>query len=78
MSISFIIFIVIHLLVFVYVAEMLRRIAHRHNEYPLSETKSTVPFGFLRLRYVIFLLILTYVAWVLFSIWLYDFFIALA
>jgi len=75
MSISLIAFIIIHILVFAYVVELLRRIAHRHREYPLDETSETIPFGFLRLRYVVILFILTYVAWVIFSIWLYQYFV---
>ena len=75
MSISLIIFISIHLLVFAYVVEMLRKIAHRHREYPLDETRETLPFGFLHLRYLIILLILTYVAWIIFTIWLYGYFV---
>ena len=75
MSISLIIFIIIHILVFAYVVEMLRRIAHRNREYPLDETKETLPFGFLRLRYVILGFIVTYVLWLIFSIWLYEYFV---
>ncbi|MDH5596715.1 MAG: hypothetical protein OEY44_01315 [Candidatus Peregrinibacteria bacterium] len=75
MSISFITFIVIHVLVFAYMVEMLRRIARRHREYPLDESKETLPFGFLSLRYIIILFIMVYVAWFLFSIWLYTYFI---
>lgn len=75
MSISLIIFIVIHVIVFAYVVEMLRRIAHRNREYPLDETRSTLPFGFLKLRYMVIFIIITYVLWVLFSLWLYQYFV---
>jgi hypothetical protein len=75
MSISTIIFIIIHLFVFSFVVEMLRRLAMRHREYPLDETRETLPFSFLKLRYVVVLFILSYIIWVLFSLWLYDIFI---
>ena len=74
MSISLIFFIIIHVVVFAFVVEMLRRIAHRHREYPLDENRETLPFGFLHLRYIIILFILIYIAWVIFSIWLYAYF----
>ena len=75
MSLSLIIFIGIHIVVFAYAVEMLRRVAHRHREYPLDETRDTLPFGFLKLRYVIILLLITYAIWVIFSIWLYEYFV---
>jgi predicted secreted protein len=75
MSISLIIFIIIHVLVFAFVVEMIRRIASKNKEYPLDETKETLPFGFLRLRYVILTFIITYVLWVIFSLWLYGYFV---
>lgn len=76
MSINFIIFIIIHLGVFAYTVEMLRRLAIRHREYPLDETRETLPFGFLKLRHVVVMFIIGYIAWVVFSIWLYNLFIA--
>ncbi|MBN2306793.1 hypothetical protein JXD20_02310 [Candidatus Peregrinibacteria bacterium] len=75
MSISFIIFIIIHLGVFAYVVELLRRLAMRHREYPLDENRDTLPFGFLKLRYVVVMFIIGYIIWVLFSLWLYQLFI---
>ena len=75
MQISLIIFVIIHLAVFAYTVEMLRRLAYRNREYPLDETKETLPFGFLRLRHVVLMLIITYVIWIIFSLWLYDYFI---
>lgn len=75
MSISLIIFIIIHLFVLSFVAEMMRRLAMRHREYPLDETRETMPFGFLRLRYIVTLFIITYILWVGFSFWLYNYFI---
>jgi len=75
MSISYIIFIIIHLFVFSFVVEMLRRLAMRHREYPLDETRETLPFGFLRLRHIVILFLAGYIIWVVFSLWLYDYFI---
>ena len=75
MSISLIIFIIIHLGVLTFMVEMLRRLAIRHHEYPLDETRETLPFGFLKLRHFVVIFIIGYVAWVIFSIWLYQLFI---
>ena len=75
MSISFIIFIIIHLGVFAYTVEMLRRLAIRHREYPLDENRETLPFGFLKLRHIVVIFIVGYIVWVVFSIWLYQLFI---
>lgn len=77
MSISLIIFIIIHLTIFAFVVEMLRRVAYRHREYPLDETRDSLPFGFLRLSHIVILLIIVYVAWLLFSLWLYNYFVGL-
>lgn len=75
MSISLIIFIIIHLGVFTFMVEMLRRLAIRHREYPLDETRETLPFGFLKLRHLVIIFIIGYIAWVIFSLWLYQLFI---
>ncbi len=75
MSASLIIFIIIHLGVFAFTVEMLRRLALRHREYPLDESRETLPFGFLKLRHVVVMFIITYVAWVIFSFWLYNLFL---
>lgn len=75
MSISIIIFIIIHLFVLSFVVEMMRRLAMRHREYPLDENRETLPFGFLRLKYVVTLFLAGYIFWVVFSIWLYHTFI---
>lgn len=75
MSISLIIFIIIHLAVLSFVAEMMRRLSVRHREYPLDETRETLPFGFLRLRYIVVMFIVSYFVWVGFSLWLYSYFI---
>jgi hypothetical protein len=75
MSVSLIIFIIIHITVFVFFIESLRRSAGRNKEYPLDETHETLPFGFIRLRHVVILYILAYVGWVILSIWLYYVFV---
>ena len=77
MSLSLIIFIIIHLGVFAFTVEMLRRIAHRHREYPLDENKETLPFGFLRLSHIVVMFIIGYIVWVIFSLWLYNLFVGL-
>jgi len=75
MSVSLIIFIIIHVLAFAFCAETMRRIAMKHREYPLEDTERTLPFGFLKLRYVLIFYIGSYLLWILFSIWLYTVFI---
>lgn len=75
MSISLIIFIIIHLGVFAFTVEMLRRIAVRHREYPMDENKETLPFGFLKLGHIVVMFIIGYFVWVIFSLWLYKLFI---
>ena len=77
MSISFITFIIIHFGVLAFVVEMLRRIAHRHREYPLEENRETMPFGFLKLSHIVVITIIGYIVWVIFSLWLYNYFIGL-
>ncbi len=75
MSASFIIFVAIHVCIFVFFIESLRRITKRAHEYPLEETPETLPFGFLRLRHVVMVYIVVYLVWILFSIWLYFVFV---
>ena len=77
MSISLIIFIIIHLGVLVFVVELFRRMAMRAREDPLEETRETLPFGFLRLRHVVVMFIIGYLLWVIFSFWLYHYFLGL-
>lgn len=74
MSANLIIFIIIHIFVFAFFVESLRRTATRDREYPMDETHETLPLGFIRLRHVIILYILAYIAWIIFSIWLYSVF----
>jgi hypothetical protein len=75
MSTNLIIFIVIQLSALIYFVELLRRIYIRTKEYELKETRLTLPFGFLRLRHILVLYILTYAAWIVGSLFLYHFFI---
>ena len=75
MSINLIIFIIIHLGVLAFTVEMLRRLALRNREYPLDENRETLPFGFLKLRHIVVMFIITYVVWIIFSFWLYHLFI---
>ncbi len=76
MSIKLILFIIVQLSALIYFVELLRRIYIRSREYELRETRHTLPFGFLRLRHVIILYILTYVAWIIGSLFLYHYFIS--
>ncbi len=75
MSVSFIIFIIIQVVVLAYFVESLRRIAVRVREYPLEETHETLPFRGVRLKHIIIFYIIVYLIWVGFSIWLYIIFI---
>jgi hypothetical protein len=74
MSASLIVFIIIHVLIFAFFVESLRRTAMRVSEYPLDEKPETLPFGFVRLKHIIVLYVLVYIAWVVFSIWLFNVF----
>ena len=75
MPIRLIIFIILHLAALIYFIEMLRRIVKRTKEYDLKDTSQRLPFGFVRLRYVVILYIAAYLVWVIVSIALYLFFI---
>ena len=75
MSISLIIFIIIHLVTLAFFVETLRRVFQRVQEYPLEENSRTLPFGSFRLRYVIVLYIAAYLVWGVFSVWLYSYFL---
>ena len=70
-----ILFIIIQLAALVYFVEMLRRVAKRAKEYDLKDTSRTLPFGFVRLRYVVILYVASYLLWVVVSILLYALFI---
>lgn len=75
MSFELILFIIIHLIAFIYFIEMLRRIFKRAHEYELEDTHETLPFGFVRLRHVVIAYILGYLVWIVFSIVLYLYFV---
>lgn len=75
MPASLIIFIIIHLGIFTFSVELLRRISVRHREYPMDENKETLPFGFLKLGHITVMFIIGYIIWVIFSLWLYNLFI---
>jgi len=75
MSSKLILFITVHLATLIYFVEFLRRIYVHSKEYDLKENRNTLPFGLIRLRHIVVLYILTYVAWVIGSIFLYFYFI---
>jgi hypothetical protein len=75
MSSKLILFITIHLAAFIYFVELLRRAYIRSKEYGLKENSNTLPFGLIRLRHVIALFVLTYIIWIIGSIFLYFYFI---
>lgn len=71
MTFSLVFFIIIHALAFIYFLEIMRRVRQRTHEYPLKESVSTLPFGFIRLRHLIVLYTLFYIVWILVSLWFY-------
>ena len=75
MSGKFAIFIFIHIVVFAFFVETLRRVEKRSSEYRLKDTGQTLPFGLVRLRHIVIIYIASYVAWVVVSILLYLYFI---
>jgi len=75
MSAYLVIFIFIHLVVFIFFVETLRRVHKRASEYKLEDTRETLPFGFMRLRYVVIMYIVAYVVWVVVSVALYSVFV---
>ncbi|MBN2096120.1 hypothetical protein JW752_01840 [Candidatus Peregrinibacteria bacterium] len=75
MSAPLIIFIFIHLVIFAFFVETLRRVHKRASEYGLEDTRETLPFGFVRLRYVVILYVMAYVLWIVVSISLYLVFV---
>ncbi len=75
MTFRLIIFIIIQLAAIIYFIEMLRRVSKRVNEYGLKDTKETLPFSFIRLKHVVILYIISYLIWLVFSIFLYWVFI---
>ena len=75
MSISLIIFIIIHLIVLAFFVETVRRVLLRMREYPLEETPETLPFRSLRLKHILILYVLAYILWIASSLWLYHLFL---
>ncbi len=71
MSVNLIIFIIIQLIAFIYFLEAMRRIRQRSKEYPLQDTRATLPFGFIRLRHAVTFYMFFYALWVVVSFWLY-------
>lgn len=71
MSFSLILFIIIHVVAVVFFLEALRRIRQRAHEYPITDSSATLPFGLIRLRHMVVLYIIGYLAWFIFSFWLY-------
>lgn len=71
MSFSLVLFIIIQLAALIFFLEMLRRVHKRINEYYLKENKRTLPFGFVRLRYVIIIYIISYGLWLILSFFVY-------
>ena len=75
MSFSLIFFIIIQVAALIFFVETLRRVMKRSNEYEIDESGRTIPFGFVKLRYIIFFYIFSYVIWIALSVILYLFFI---
>jgi uncharacterized ion transporter superfamily protein YfcC len=75
MSFRLILFIIIQIAGLIFFIENLRRVSKRSAEYRLEENRSTLPFGFVRLRHIVILYVIIYVLWVIFSVFLYSYFI---
>jgi hypothetical protein len=75
MSFRLILFIIIQLAALIFFIENLRRVSKRAAEYRLEENRSTVPFGFIRLRHIVILYVVSYILWIIFSVFLYSYFI---
>lgn len=75
MSIKLGFFILIQLGALIYFIETLRRVIRRASEHHLMETSSTLPLGFIKLRYLVTLYVIGYLVWVVGSIVLYAVFI---
>lgn len=76
MSAKLIFFILIHLIVFAFFIETLRRLNKRATEYDLKDTRQTLPFGLVRLRHIVVLYVLSYIVWIVVSIFMYFYFIS--
>jgi len=75
MSFRLILFIIIQLAALIFFVELLRRLSKRDTEYHLIDTRKTIPLGFLRLRYIVALYVISYILWIALSIALYLFFV---
>jgi len=75
MSTQLIFFITIQVSALIYFVESLRRVWVRSREYELKEDRYTLPFGFIRLRYIIILYIICYIFWLIGSFFLYIYFV---
>ena len=75
MSFRLILFIIIQLAALIFFIELLRRLSKRAGEYHLADTRKTIPFGFLRLRYIVALYVISYILWLALSIILYLVFV---
>ncbi len=75
MSFNLILFIVVQLATLTFFIEMLRRVHTRATEYGLKDNKNTVPFGFVKLKHIIVLYVLSYLLWLVASVILYIMFV---
>jgi len=75
MTFKLVLFILVELTALIYFIEVLRRVSKRAREYELKDTKDTIPFGFVRLRHIVIIYIVTYLVWLVFSFVLYFYFI---
>lgn len=75
MSLKFALFLIIHIFVVIFFLETLHRIVKRNNEYRLKDSEKTLPFTFVRLKHVVILYVILYLIWVVFSIFIYFYYI---
>lgn len=75
MSASLIIFILIHIVALSFLVEALRRLLKLYRQYPLKESRQTLPFGFLRVRHIVIIYVLLYLVWIASSFLLYGYFV---
>ena len=76
MSGTLILFILIQLIAFVFFIETLRRVSTKALEYGLKDTVKTLPFGLVRLRHVVILYVISYLIWIVASVFMYLLFIS--
>ena len=75
MSFRLILFIIIQIAGLIFFIENLRRVSKRSAEYRLEEDRHTLPFGFIRLRHIVILYVVSYIIWIIFSVFMYLYFI---